>query len=184
MEVLIRMKISKYTLLFFALLILFADEIKAQDTAINYYTKYWDSASVISYYFVTQEFPLNDSTNVFNTNYRNGGKQMTGHYSVKDTLRQGRFVWFTESGDTTFIKDYINGLEWGLYVRFDKGKRYEVTNKVQGVLNGPAVYYYSNGSISSHGTYNSQGRITGNWKTFDPEGNLIESFDADEIPNE
>ena len=78
---------------------------------------------------------------------------------MRDSAKQIRQVISTRKNIRTYFAQYYENGQIMATLSFD-------TN---GQNHGPAIYYYSNGSIKSSGNYN-HGLSTGTWQEFDDAG--------------
>ena len=78
---------------------------------------------------------------------------------MRDTTKQIRQVIITRYSIRTYFAQYYENGQIMATLSFDDYGQYH----------GPAIYYYSNGSIKSSGNYN-HGLSTGTWQEFDDAG--------------
>jgi len=57
-------------------------------------------------------------------------------------------------------------------LRYESGGVFREVNHRDGVFCGPSKKYYENGNIAHIGQYDSDGKETGTWQLFDPNGGV------------
>jgi antitoxin component YwqK of YwqJK toxin-antitoxin module/Tfp pilus assembly protein PilF len=107
---------------------------------------------------------------VFN-NYQTGFSREFSY--VNDTL-EGRKIekWMngTPKQESHFVKGDYEGKYSTWYVN---GKPETEYNYAKGVLTGKFSKYYFNGALEESGEYDGEGNLTGEFKSFDREGNVM-----------
>ncbi len=138
------------------------------------------------------------------TFYSNGKLKSEGCYSAKDTLKQGPWHFYYNTGKLNSEGSYYNGKmhgEWKYYsfntATIEKtelwkdgiqegemrefhsnGKLAKSINYANGVYEGAFVAFYPNGKIKTKGLYKA-GMPEGAWENFDEKGNIVVAPEPD-----
>ena len=132
--------------------------------------------------------------------YANGDIAEEGNYNNGE--KQGQWVGWYKTNKKQFTCDYDNGnkvgkyIEWNLndeiikqidyyggkrvkeYLVLLDGNGYMEINKINGVLDGSWIKWYSKGKKEEEGTYQN-GVKTGTWSRYNLKGLIIEEFNYD-----
>jgi uncharacterized protein len=160
-----------------------------------YYSRFFQSFLFFSLFY----WQVSVSNAQFKTNfYANGKLKSEGCFSAKDTLKQGPWHFYYNTGKMNSEGSFYDGKQHGewKYYNFDNGnvekielwkdgiqdgemrefypsgKLYRSINYKNGIYDGASVTFHTNGKLKRKGLY-KQGFPEGIWEEFDENGNLI-----------
>ncbi|OEK03374.1 hypothetical protein BFP97_18410 [Roseivirga sp. 4D4] len=99
--------------------------------------------------------------------WENGREWMTAKY---DTADVEYWKWYHENGNPYFEATIIRDELQGLYkIWYESGQLAEEITFLNHLEDGPAIFYYRNGTIAAKGSYH-KGKMIGDWKFYDKDG--------------
>jgi hypothetical protein len=88
-------------------------------------------------------------------------------------------LWFDEQGKVVSMTEMRMGILVDSVAFFPNGQRmFKITFDHNGMAEGIARYYFSDGRIRENGHF-SQGIKTGVWRSYNPDGKLLETHEFD-----